>query len=110
MVIIGGGYIACEFASIFNGFGTEVSIVYRGDRILRGFDNDIRESIKLIKDSIDKGIFNELVPQFWWEGNQHNQDLANYGIRGIPLAPDILFLISDEEKKKLEDMLKYFEN
>ena len=72
--------------------------------------NDIRESIKLIKDSIDKGIFNELVPQFWWEGNQHIEDLAFYGIKGIPLAPDILFLISDEEKKKLEDMLNYFEN
>ena len=54
MVIIGGGYIACEFASIFNGFGTEVSIVYRGDRILRGFDNDIRESIE--KAFLQKGI------------------------------------------------------
>ena len=48
MVIIGGGYIACEFASIFNGFGTEVTIVYRGDRILRGFDYDIRESIETL--------------------------------------------------------------
>ena len=54
MVIIGGGYIACEFASIFNGFGTEVTIVYRGDRILRGFDNDIRESIE--KAFLQKGI------------------------------------------------------
>ena len=54
MVIIGGGYIACEFASIFNGFGTEVSIIYRGDRILRGFDNDIRESIE--KAFLQKGI------------------------------------------------------
>ncbi len=54
MVIIGGGYIACEFASIFNGFGTEVTIIYRGDRILRGFDNDIRETIE--KSFLKKGI------------------------------------------------------
>ena len=54
VVIYGAGYIACEFASIFNGFGTEVSIVYRGDRILRGFDNDIRESIE--KAFLQKGI------------------------------------------------------
>ena len=47
MIIIGGGYIACEFASIFNGFGVEVTLLYRGDRILRGFDDDIRENIEV---------------------------------------------------------------
>ena len=54
MTIIGGGYIACEFASIFNGFGVEVTLLYRGDRILRGFDDDIRENIEV--SLIRKGI------------------------------------------------------
>ena len=54
MIIIGGGYIACEFASIFNGFGVEVTLLYRGDRILRGFDDDIRENIEV--SLIQKGI------------------------------------------------------
>ena len=54
MIIIGGGYIACEFASIFNGFGVEVTLLYRGDRILRGFDDDIRENIEV--SLIRKGI------------------------------------------------------
>lgn len=42
IVIFGGGYIAVEFASIFAGLGAEVTIVYRGDTILNGFDYDVR--------------------------------------------------------------------
>ena len=42
IVVIGGGYIACEFASIFNGMGAEVVQLYRGAQILRGFDDDVR--------------------------------------------------------------------
>lgn len=42
VIVIGGGYIACEFAGIFNGLGAEVTQVYRGDAVLRGFDVDVR--------------------------------------------------------------------
>ena len=42
ILIQGGGYIAVEFASIFNGLGSEVTLVYRGENILRGFDDDLR--------------------------------------------------------------------
>ena len=42
MVIAGGGYIAVEFASIFAGLGADVTLVYRGDTILNGFDHDAR--------------------------------------------------------------------
>ena len=42
IVIIGGGYVACEFASIFNGLGAAVVQLYRGSQILRGFDDDVR--------------------------------------------------------------------
>src|SRR5438094_2846762 len=38
----GGGYIAVEFAAIFNGLGSDVTLVYRGENILRGFDDDLR--------------------------------------------------------------------
>ena len=53
-VILGGGYIGCEFACILNGLGTEVTQVIRGDKILRGFDEDIRTEIqhKMIEDGI----------------------------------------------------------
>jgi len=45
IVVHGSGYIALEFASIFNGFGVETHLVYRSDLPLRGFDDDIRQEI-----------------------------------------------------------------
>jgi glutathione reductase (NADPH) len=42
VLIAGGGYIAVEFASIFAGLGVETTLVYRGETILRGFDDDVR--------------------------------------------------------------------
>lgn len=46
IVIQGGGYIALEFACIFAGLGSDVSVVYRGDNILRGFDEDVRAHVR----------------------------------------------------------------
>jgi glutathione reductase (NADPH) len=46
IVIQGGGYIALEFAGIFAGFGSDVTVVYRGDNILRGFDEDVRKHVR----------------------------------------------------------------
>jgi glutathione reductase (NADPH) len=45
VLIQGGGYIAVEFANIFHGLGSQVTLVYRGEQILRGFDNDLREHL-----------------------------------------------------------------
>ena len=45
VLISGGGYIACEFAGILNGMGSKVTQYYRGDQILRGFDNSLREEV-----------------------------------------------------------------
>lgn len=45
IVIVGGGYIAVEFAGIFSGLGVETVLVYRGEQILRGFDDDIRNHL-----------------------------------------------------------------
>ncbi|TMV38837.1 NADPH-glutathione reductase, partial [Thioclava sp. BHET1] len=45
MLIVGGGYIACEFACILNGLGAEVTQYYRGEQILRGFDREVRDHI-----------------------------------------------------------------
>ncbi|MBU9344966.1 glutathione-disulfide reductase [Burkholderia multivorans] len=43
IAVVGGGYIAVEFAGIFNGFGSRVDLFYRGETILRGFDDDVRQ-------------------------------------------------------------------
>jgi len=45
LVVVGGGYIASEFASIFNGLGAQVTQLYRGEQILRGFDDDVRHFV-----------------------------------------------------------------
>ena len=45
LLVVGGGYIACEFASIFNGLGARVTQLYRGEQILRGFDDDVRHFV-----------------------------------------------------------------
>jgi len=42
-IVVGGGYIAVEFAGIFNGLGSDTHLLYRGDLFLRGFDQDVRE-------------------------------------------------------------------
>ncbi|SEK24045.1 glutathione-disulfide reductase [Halomonas daqiaonensis] len=42
-LVLGGGYIAVEFASIFNGLGSDTHLVYRGELFLRGFDQQVRE-------------------------------------------------------------------
>lgn len=47
LAIVGGGYVACEFAGIMNGLGTQVLQFYRGDQILRGFDDDIRSHVAI---------------------------------------------------------------
>jgi glutathione reductase (NADPH) len=42
LAVVGGGYIACEFASIFNGLGSKVTQIHRGEKLLTGFDDDVR--------------------------------------------------------------------
>ena len=54
VVVVGGGYIAVEFAGIFNGMGSKVTQLYRSEQILRGFDNEVRD--KLNEEMTKKGI------------------------------------------------------
>ena len=54
IAIIGGGYIAVEFAGIFNAFGAEVTEIIRADNILRGFDEDVRDT--LAREMAKKGV------------------------------------------------------
>jgi glutathione reductase (NADPH) len=55
LLVVGGGYIACEFASIFNGLGSRVTQLYRGPQVLRGFDDDVRRFLgaELVKKGVD---------------------------------------------------------
>jgi glutathione reductase (NADPH) len=46
VLLVGGGYVAVEFAGIFRGLGAEVTLAYRGEQILRGFDDDLRRHLR----------------------------------------------------------------
>ncbi len=54
IVVVGGGYIAVEFAGIFNGLGVETKQLYRGPLFMRGFDDDLREM--LAEEMMKKGV------------------------------------------------------
>jgi glutathione reductase (NADPH) len=54
VLIVGGGYIAVEFAGILNGLGAQVTLCYRGEQVLRGFDDDVRAHLH--DEMVKKGI------------------------------------------------------
>jgi len=54
IVIQGGGYVAAEFGCLFHGLGVDVTLVHRGDEILRGFDDDVRRHLR--EEMIGRGI------------------------------------------------------
>ncbi|MBA3067692.1 MAG: glutathione-disulfide reductase [Hyphomonas sp.] len=45
MLVAGGGFVALEFAHVFAGLGVDVTVIYRGEKILRGFDEDVRDGV-----------------------------------------------------------------
>ncbi|WAC49125.1 glutathione-disulfide reductase [Asticcacaulis sp. SL142] len=47
VIIVGGGYISVEFAGVLNGLGVDVTLVYRGEQILRGFDDEVRDHLAM---------------------------------------------------------------
>lgn len=55
LLVVGGGYIACEFASIFKGLGAQVTQLYRGAQVLRGFDDEVRAfvAVEMLKAGVD---------------------------------------------------------
>ena len=63
LLVVGGGYIACEFASIFNGLGAQVTQLYRGEQVLRGFDDDVRSfiSAEMLKAGVDLRVSSDVA-------------------------------------------------
>jgi glutathione reductase (NADPH) len=89
MVIAGGGYIANEFAGIFHHFGTDVTIVNRGDRILRHYDAQIRD--RLLQISIMAGIkFRFNAPFRRIEKGEDGTLLIHLGDGQDPIEADVL--------------------
>ncbi len=87
VVIQGGGYIALEFACIFAGFGADVTVIYRGDNVLRGFDEDIR--IHLRAEMERQGI--TILTGCTVNGvDRHRQEFTTHLSNGSSIASDIV--------------------
>lgn len=87
ITIVGAGYIAVEFASIFNGLGSQVTMIYRGELILRGFDDDIRTGLadEMQKRGVDIRL-NTQVSEITPDGDAYAVKLSN----GDTLATDLV--------------------
>lgn len=98
-IVVGGGYIAVEFASIFARLGCETSLIYRGNRLLRGFDEEVRDFITaqlsrdmnvILEDDvkrIDKQ--NNSLTVSLKSGNELNADLLLSATGRKPLTRDL---------------------
>lgn len=89
ILIVGGGYIAVEFAGIMHGFGVETTLCYRGDKVLRGFDEDIRDFV--VQEMRKKGI----------------TILLNTPIKAITKMPDGLIAQTEEGGELQADLVLY---
>jgi glutathione reductase (NADPH) len=91
IVIQGGGYIALEFAGIFAGLGTQVSLVYRGDNILRGFDEDVRTHLRT---EMEKRGITILTGVTVSKVDKHGDDFTAQLSNGSSIAADqVMFAI-----------------
>jgi glutathione reductase (NADPH) len=88
-VIVGGGYIAVEFAGIFNGLGVETELIYRGNQLLKTFDQDC--SVKVTEGMIDKGVKVQL----------------NTNVTSISKSQQGLIVALDNDKTNATDMVLY---
>ena len=118
-VLIGGGYIAVEFASIFNGLGVETTLVHRGARLLRGFDDElgtvlaeelVQHGVTLVLDETVQALarVGETLQVTLGSGRRLDTDLvmfatgrqpnvADLGLQeaGVALAPNGAVLVND---------------
>ncbi len=91
ILIQGGGYIALEFACIFAGFGCDVTLVYRGDNVLRGFDEDVRSHVR---SEMEKEGITILTGCTVHKVDRHGKEFTSHLSNGSSIASDqVMFAI-----------------
>jgi glutathione reductase (NADPH) len=91
ILIQGGGYIALEFAGIFAGFGSDVTVVYRGGNILRGFDEDVRSHVR---SEMEKAGITILTGCTVAKVEKHAHDFTTHLSNGSSIASDqVMFAV-----------------
>src|SRR5258705_9198897 len=91
IVIQGGGYIALEFAGIFAGYGSDVTVIYRRDNILRGFDDDVRTHVRA---EMEKKGITIITGCTISKVDRHGKDFTAHLSSGSSIASDqVMFAI-----------------
>jgi glutathione reductase (NADPH) len=91
ILIQGGGYIALEFACIFAGLGSDVTVVYRGDNVLRGFDEDVRVHVR---GEMEKAGITVLTGCTVARIDKHGHDFTSHLSNGSSIASDqVMFAV-----------------
>src|SRR5580692_3008340 len=91
ILIQGGGYIALEFACIFAGLGCDVTVVYRGDNVLRGFDEDVRAHVR---SEMEKEGITILTGCTVCKIDKHGKEFTSHLSNGSSIASDqVMFAI-----------------
>ena len=112
MLVVGGGYIACEFACIMNGLGTQTTQFYRGEQILRGFDGEVRGFVA--EEMRQKGVnlhvgtdvtkiekIGDVLQVTCTNGQKHEFDTILYATGRVPNVRDLgLELAGVEQGRK----------
>lgn len=100
IIVVGGGYIAVEFAGIFNGLGVNTTLVYRGEEILRGFDNEVRTHLhaEMVKKGVNiktESDIAAITPQAdgyqvsFADGSQQTTGLVMYATGRVPKTQEL---------------------
>ncbi len=98
VIVAGGGYIAVEFAGIFNGLGIDTTLLYRGEEILRGFDDDLRTTLH--EEMEKKGIriiTGSVFTEIEKAGNGYKAHLSNGDVLDTGL---VMFAIGRDPNSK----------
>jgi glutathione reductase (NADPH) len=91
VIVAGGGYIAVEFAGIFAGLGAETTLIYRGEEILRGFDDDLR---KALHEEMEKKGIRVICGDVFTSIEKNGTELVGHTRKGEALVADkIMFAI-----------------
>src|SRR5258707_2482385 len=91
IVIQGGGYIALEFAGIFAGFGSDVTVIYRRENILRGFDDDVRTHVRA---EMEKEGISIITGNTVDKVEKHGKEFTTHLSNGSSIASDqVMFAI-----------------
>jgi glutathione reductase (NADPH) len=90
IVIQGGGYIALEFACIFAGFGSDVTVIYRGDNILRGFDEDVRAHVRAEMEKQGITILTGCTVSKIDKIDKHGKEFTSHLSNGSSIASDLV--------------------